>query len=181
MEYARAIFEILGALGAIGTFGAFLFLFKKDKHKQQQIDKLTNITEQLTNVVDELKRQNGNMLKQVEISVLPELWTNGISLDANGTDFKIDLSNRGEIAKLVEFRLDSEDIILHNEHLPQDLLKGENRWIFCKSKGIKRHEECNYTIQVIYSNKINNEYILEIEPTKNGIPVIVKDEKKSND
>ncbi len=173
MEITKFIFEILGALGAIGTFGAFVMLFIKDKYKQDQIDKLTNITEKLTNIASTLEVQNDNLAKQLRASVLPELWTNGIYQDANGIDFKINLSNRGEIAKLIKFELESDDIILHNEHLPSDLLKEEERWIFCESNCEKRHVDCKYIIYVIYTDKLGNKYKLKIKSAKNAYPVIV--------
>lgn len=41
-EITTLIFQIIGAIGSLATFGAFIALFRRDKDKQVQIDKLTN-------------------------------------------------------------------------------------------------------------------------------------------
>lgn len=37
------IFQFVGALGSLATVGAFIYLFRKDKEKQVQIDRLADI------------------------------------------------------------------------------------------------------------------------------------------
>ena len=176
MEGLKLVFEILAALGSIGTFGAFVMLFIKDKQKQEQIDKLTDIVDKLTNITGALEIQNDVISKQIDLGIMPELWTNGVKFDANGLDFKIDLSNRGEIANLLEFKLISEDITLNNEHLPYDLENGKSRYIFCQSKG-KKHNECFYAIIVVYADKRGTKYQLVIQPKNDGIPKIISNGK----
>jgi hypothetical protein len=37
------IFQSIASIGSLATFGAFVFLFRRDKDKQTQIDRLTGI------------------------------------------------------------------------------------------------------------------------------------------
>ena len=39
-ETLELIFKIITAIGSIATFGAFLYLFRRDNDKQTQIDKI---------------------------------------------------------------------------------------------------------------------------------------------
>ena len=66
-SYLNLVFQIIAALGSIATFGAFLMLFKKDKEKQNQIDKLTKIATLLDSQNDTLRQQNDLISQQVDI------------------------------------------------------------------------------------------------------------------
>lgn len=190
-DLSTFIFGAVGALGSIATFGAFIFLFRRDKDKQNQIDKLTSIATILEAQNETMKSQNDLMAQQVDIlrntfilqgqdneamlrlkeieekklklSVKPNLWLNGAGYNVTDGQFQIDVNNKGEDAKLLEFVLRSEDAVLHNEHLPWDLDKGERRYIFGQKVGEKDIKDMIYEIDVIYEDKLENKYSIKIE------------------
>ncbi len=124
------IFQVIAAIGSLATFGAFLLLFRKDKDKQNQINKLTNIAAILKNQNDTMKEQNSLIEQQIDIfrntsllkgnddkalaelqaieekkmklSVKPNLWLNGAGYSGYNGELRIDLNNKGEDAKLLE-------------------------------------------------------------------------------
>lgn len=185
------VFQIIGAIGSLATFGAFIFLFIRDKDKQTQIDKLTGIATILEAQNETMKMQNDLIAQQVDIfrnttvlkgndegalaqlreieekklrlSVKPNLWLNGAGYTGYNGELKIDLNNKGEDAKLLEFNLTSDDIILHSLSLPWDLEKGERRYIFGRQKGDKHIQYCEYEVDVIYQDKLENKYSSKIK------------------
>lgn len=187
------IFQTIGAIGSLATFGAFIFLFRRDKDKQIQIDKLTGIATILEAQNETMKQQNDLIGQQVEIfrntsilkgqddgalaqlreieekklklSVKPNLWLNGAGYSGYDGELKIDLNNKGEEAILLEFNLTSDDIILHSLSLPYDLEKGQRRYIFGRQKGNKHIQYCDYEIDVIYKDKLDNKYLTKIKGT----------------
>jgi len=186
-EEIELIFQIIAAIGSLATFGAFFMLFKRDKDKQNQIKELTKIAAVLENQSESLNQQNDlitqqvdifrntsilthqndqalNDLKEIEIkklnlSVKPNLWVNGASQDGFRGELKIDLNNKGETAYLKKFNLISEDIELHDEHLPWTLEKGDRRYIFAKSKGNKHVSGAVYSLEIEYDDKLENRFI----------------------
>lgn len=194
------IIQIIGAVGSLATFGAFLMLFKKDKNKQEQLDRLTVISSVLENQAESLRKQNDLISQQVDIyrntsilnkqndealsrlkeieeeklllSVKPNLWLNGARYKGYEGELSIDLNNKGETAILKKFELISDDLILHSEHLPYDLEKGERKYIFARTKGEKHIKDCAYTLNIFYSDKINNEYKTEISGKGTNVKLI---------
>lgn len=184
------IFQIIGAIGSLATFGAFIFLFRRDKDKQTQIDKLTGIVTFLEAQNETMKEQNYLIAQQVEIfrntsilkgqddvalgqlreieekklklSVKPNLWLNGAGYKGYEGELTIDLNNKGEDAKLLEFNLISDDIILHSLSLPYDLDKGRGKYIYGRRKGDKHIKDCQYKIDIIYQDKLENKYLSKI-------------------
>lgn len=187
------IFQIIGAIGSLATFGAFIFLFRRDKDKQAQIDNLTGIATFLEAQNETMKEHNNLIAQQVEIfrntsilkghddlaleqlreieekklklSVKPNLWLNGAGYRGYEGELTIDLNNKGEDAKLLEFKLTSDDIILHSLSLPYDLGKGQRRYIFGRQKGSKHIKDCEYEIDVIYQDRLENKYLSKIKGT----------------
>ncbi|MBJ2125858.1 hypothetical protein [Flavobacterium sp. IB48] len=185
------IFQIISAIGSLATFGAFVFLFRRDKDKQVQIDKLAGIATILEAQNETMKIQNDLIAQQVDIfrntgilkgndeeaiaqlreieekklklSVKPNLWLNGAGYSGHDGELKIDLNNKGEDAKLLEFNLTSDDIILHSLSLPWDLEKGKRRYIFGRQKGGKHIKDCEYEVDVIYQDKLDNKYLSKIK------------------
>lgn len=194
------IFQIIGAIGSFATFGAFIFLFRRDKDKQAQIDKLTSIATFLEAHNETLKEHNNliaqqvvifrntsilkgqddiafGQLKEIEekrlkLSVKPNLWLNGVGYKGYEGELTIDLNNKGEDTKLLEFKLTSNDIILHSLSLPYDLEKGKRRYIFGRQKGIKHIKDCDYEIDVIYLDKLDNKYLSKIKGTGANAKII---------
>jgi hypothetical protein len=181
------LFNILNALGSLATFLAFIFLFKKDKDKQAQIDRLTNIANVLEGQTEVMIKQNDLIAQQVDIfrntsilknqddgaikrlrdieeqklrlSVMPNLWLNGASTKAYEGELKVDLNNKGETAVFHEVNLLSGDILLHNNRTPFEIEKGGRRYIFAKAKEGKNINDCKYEIELKYKDSLSNDYI----------------------
>ena len=185
------IFQIAGAVGSIATFGAFVFLFRRDKDKQTQIDKLTGITSILDAQNDTMKMHNDLVAQQVDIfrntsilkgndenalrelkeieikklklSVKPNLYVNGAGYSGFDGKLHIDLTNRGEDAKVLEINLNSGDIKLNSESLPFDFEKGQRRNLNGITNGKKHIKDSDYEIDIIYIDKLENKYLSKIE------------------
>lgn len=178
------IFSIINALGSLATFGAFIFLFRRDKDKQAQITILEAQNETMKLHNDLVAQQveifrNTSILKgndnaaierlrdleerKLKLSVKPNLWLNGVGYTGFNGELKIDLNNKGEDAKLIAFNLTSTDIILHDEHLPYELEKGKRRYIFGKASKDKHIKDCEYEIDVVYLDKLENKYTAKIK------------------
>jgi len=154
------IFLIINALGSLATLFAFLFLFKKDKDKQVQIDRLTQ-------VATELAQMKTIENQKLNLSVKPELRLDGSHYNGTDGDLNITIENIGERAILTRFDLISEDIVLHNEHLPYTLQRDSQRKIFGRTKGETHIKDCEYQIDIHYTDKIGNLYVSVIKG--NGI------------
>lgn len=150
------LFMVINAIGSLATFGAFLFLFFKDKHKQGQIDKLTDI-------FLELQKQNNLSEKKFKLSIKPNLHLHGSSLNGTSGEFKINLNNKGENAKITKMVLNSNDIISHSECLPYYLEKDASRFFFYRTTGQKNINDCEYEIKIIYEDKAQNNSLLILE------------------
>jgi len=150
------IFNIINALGSIATFITFLLLFKRDKNKQAQIDKLTSIATELTQMrlIDNAR---------INLSVKPEIRKTDTTTRGIEGELTITINNIGERAVLTKFILKSDDVILHNENLPHTLQKDNSRKIFARSFGEKNITECEYEIDIHYTDKLENLYISTIK------------------
>jgi len=194
------IFQIISAIGSLATFGAFVFLFRRDKDKQEQIDKLTGIAAVLEEQNETMKISNDLMTQQINIfrntsilknydqsalndlkeieekklklSVKPKLWLNGAGYKGHSGELKIDLNNKGEEAHLLDFQLTSDDIILHSQSLPYDLGKGQQRFIFGKQKGEKHIKNCEYIIDIIYTDKLGTKYSTKIKGKGQNVKIV---------
>lgn len=144
------IMGTLAMLSSVGTFGAFIYLFRRDKDKQKQIDSLAKLA-----LLSE---------EQLVLSVRPDLYKNGASVRAIDGAISIDLLNRGENARLVEFNSVSPDITLLDNSLPWILEKNSERLVLARSNG-KNPNDCEYIIEVIYEDKLNNRYKINISGT----------------
>jgi len=145
------VFTVINALGSIATVGAFLVLFRKDKEKQTQIDKLTRMAEELKEmkIIDD---------KRLNISLMPEIKLTNTHQAAHNGELELHISNIGERAVLTRFELISDDIILHNEHLPFTMQKDEKRIIFTREKTQKHIKDCKYEFIIHYNDKAMNHY-----------------------
>ncbi|RYD82389.1 MAG: hypothetical protein EOP53_03885 [Sphingobacteriales bacterium] len=180
------IFGVLNALGSIATFLTFLFLLRKDKDKQNQINRLTNIASNLDAQTEVMRQQNDLIAQQVDIfrnrslfdskdndalkklheieekklklSVKPNLWLNGVSTHGTTGEIKFDLNNKGETAFLTEMNLINGDISLHDLHIPYELEKGQRRYIFGRNASEKHILQCSYEIEILYTDSLKNQY-----------------------
>jgi len=205
-EQIQLTFNIINSIGGLATFGAFLLLFRKDKDRQKQINKLTSIATILDAQNDSLKKQNELIAQQVHIfrntsilkqqdnasmvklqeieekklklSVAPVLWLNGAGTRHTG-ELKIDLNNKGERAILYDLILQSGEIELHSKSVPYDLEKGERRYIFGRAIGNKPISECEYEIEVLYHDSLKNKFSLIL--SGKGVHVKIKSNNEINE
>ena len=133
------IFQLFVALGSLATF---VVLFRKDKGKQRQINAL--------------ERQIDIAEKKLRLSVKPDLYLS--DWGDNQNKLTINLSNKGKTARLLEYRLNSEDIELHSTYLSCDLDEGKSRHIYGKPKGNKYIKDCRYEITIVYVDRLDNKY-----------------------
>jgi hypothetical protein len=198
------VFQIIASLGSLATFGVFVFLFRRDKDKQAQIDRLTGIATILDAQNETMKKQNDLLFQQVEIfrntsllkgndqealthlreieekklrlSVQPNLWTNGGGYNGSTGEFDIDLNNKGETAIIQEYINNTHDVTIQNNSFPYELEKGVNRKIMGRQSGEKHIQYCDIDIDVIYIDKLKNRYSSKIKGT--GINIKVVDTKE---
>ena len=197
----QIVFQVIESIGSLATFGAFVFLFRRDKDKQSQIDRLTSIATILEAQHTTMKKQNDLLAQQVDIfrntsllkagdqdairelreieekklrlSVEPNLWTNGGGYNGSTGEFNIDLNNKGETAIIQEFVNHSgEEVIIYNNFLPYELEKGANRKIFGRQSGDKHIKDCNIEIDVIYIDRLKNRFLSKIKGTGINIQIV---------
>jgi len=192
------VFQLIASIGSLATFGAFVFLFRRDKDKQAQIDRLTGIATILEAQNDTMKKQNDLLAQQVDIfrntsllkggdqdairhlqeieerklrlSVEPNLWTNGGGYNGSTGEFSIDLNNKGEVAIIQEFVNNTADVTLYNNSLPYELEKGANRKILGRQSGDKHIKDCDIDIDVIFTDRLKNRFLSKIK----GIGINIK-------
>jgi hypothetical protein len=197
MEKVNMIATVISALA---TLGAFLFLFRKDKDKQSQIDRLNGITAALDAQNETMKKQNELYSRQVTIlqdsyvlqgkghevseklvdiereklrlSVKPNLWTNGGGFNGSTGDFDIDLSNKGETAILLQFNNNSDDVNIIALPSPYELEKGQSRKIFGRQRGSKHIKDCEIHVELIYEDSLKNKYRSVIKGMANHMKII---------
>jgi len=143
-DYVRDTVTIIGYLATVGTF---LYLFRRDNDKQKQIDALASLA-----LLSE---------EQLVLSVRPDLYKNGASVRPADGRISIDLLNRGESARLLKFTSDSPDIVLLENSLPYVLEKDAERLILARAIG-KNPNDCEYIIEVLYEDKLSNQYKINI-------------------
>jgi hypothetical protein len=203
MDAVEITFNIFNSIGSLATFGAFLMLFYKDKDKQKQIDKLSLIATILDGQNESLKMQNNLIAQQVDIfrntsilnqqdtasmaklqeieekklklSVAPFLWLNGAGT-RNREGLQIDLNNKGERAIIDDFVLKSGEITLHSKSIPYVLEKGERRYIFGEANGNMPIDECEYEIEVIYHDILNNKFSMILTGKGSRVKIVSNNE-----
>src|SRR5690606_22842565 len=112
----------------------------------------------LTQLVTILTEQNEISERRLKLTVVPDLWLNGASIQNAEGKLKIDLNNKGKTAYLDQFVLLSGDIILEDLSSIYELMKGERRFIFAKAKGTNKIIDCEYEIKVLYHDVLNNTF-----------------------
>lgn len=193
-------FQIIDAIGSLATFGAFIYLFKRDNFKQDQINKLTRIATVLETQNQTMQLQNDLISQQVDIfrntsllkgqdeiglyklieienkklklSIRPNLWLNGASYRGNDGILNIELNNNGEVAKLTEINSLSEEIILERHSLPFELNKSKNYLICARRSRSVTIREPKYEIVLIYMDKLENRYMIKIKGKGANVKII---------
>ncbi len=191
------------AFGSLGTFLTFVFtlitIFRKDKHKQAQIDKLAGIASVLEAQNETMRQQNDLISQQVDIfrntsilkgddtsalnalreieekklklSVKPNLRAN-VGYHGFSGEMQVYLYNDGEDASVLNIQLISTEIILYSSQTPIELKKGRQLEIRGRQAGNKHIKDCAIEIDVTYSDKLSNQYVSTIKGTGSGIKIV---------
>jgi hypothetical protein len=146
------IFQVITAVGSLATFGSFVYLFRRDKDKQAQIDKLTNIVTTLTSLKD-IENQKLNL------SVRPDIKYNGCGYQGQDGEWHLDITNVGEKTTLTKLELISDGLILHNEYIPFVMEKDSTRKIFARTNTEKHVKDCEYELKIYHTDKIGNLHV----------------------
>lgn len=72
-QWIEFIVLIAGALGSIATVGAFIYLFRRDKDKQTQIDKLSGMVLKLATIAEALQMQLYQDKDNTRLMFMPSL------------------------------------------------------------------------------------------------------------
>jgi hypothetical protein len=186
MDIINVFFGSIQALGAIATLCAFLYLFKKDKYKQDQINGLVSIANHLEAQNGLMKRSNELLSLQVDIlnqeaqgkfeksalnskiaeleakkirlSAMPKLFMDGGFSRGYEGELQLNLNNKGERAILQSFSILEGELILHSLHLPYDLEKDAQRKIFLRSPDKRNTNDINYKIAITYEDALGYKY-----------------------
>ena len=111
--------------------------------------------------------------QKLELSVKPRLWLNGAGYKGLSGELTIDLNNKGEAAYIDDFRLLSGAIILHSKSVPWDLEKGSQRNIYASSTGTQHIKDCEYGIEILYHNALNQPQHAIIKGIGNNVKIII--------
>jgi len=154
-------FQLLAAVGSLATFGSFIYLFRRDKDKQMQIDKLSNIVTTLSSLKD-IENQKLNL------SVRPDIQYQTCMTQGSDGEWELGIINVGEKTTLTKFELNSDSLVLHNEHIPHVLEKGESRKIFARTNREIHVKDCQYELKIYHLDKIGNVHISLFKGTGSG-------------
>lgn len=97
--------------------------------------------------------------KKIRLSVKPRLTMNGGLSRGYEGELQLNLVNKGERASLKAFRVIEGEVILHNEHLPYELEKDQERKIFLRTKDRTNSNVVTYKVEIEYQDALDFKYI----------------------
>ena len=182
-DWITAIAAIIGVpLSAV----AFFKLVRRDKDRQDQIDKLTNIAGALENQTEVLVKQNELIAQQVDIfrntnllkgndaeaiaklqaieeqrirlSVQPRIILSFVSYRPMDDQWHLLLLNRGEFAHINELKVVYGDLILDNASGSWNMEKGDKWPLFGRFPGLKMVAAAEYQIEISYMDVLGHNY-----------------------
>ncbi len=167
--------QIIAALGSLAAIGAFIFLFRKDKKKQEQIDKLNEIASIFT-------KHNNFKEEREKIRLKPDLQKTLSSIIGSEGKLEIQIINKGETALIDDIKYITEDInFINNEkNFPFKLRKSNYYKIFGKTKGKKYIKNCEYEIIICFTDSIKNRYISKLQGKGEKVIIVETKEIKNN-
>ena len=154
----KLIFDLITAIGSLATFGSFIYLFRRDKDKQAQIDELAKIVSSLTNLQN-IENQKLNL------SVRPDIKQNGSGYRGYDGEWHLDIENIGEKTTLTKLELISDGLVLHSEHIPYVMEKNSTRKIFARTNSEKHVKDCEFILNIYHTDKIGNLHLVTFKGT----------------
>lgn len=184
--------DVLQALGAIigvpGAMAAFILLFIKDKHKQQQLDNLKEIAVKIEAQNETLKESNDLASEQIDVlrkmllspsnsgydklaeieekklkhSVKPNLKSNGQSYRMS--EFWVDITNIGETAIVDNIYFDKSRFSPLNHIKPgHEIEKNKTIKVGFRTKDNTNSNYISYDIEIKLHDQLGNLYTLKIK------------------
>lgn len=189
-ENSEGIINLLGALASLATVGAFLFLWKKDESKQEQIDKLAGVVVAIESQNDTMIKGNDLMEQQISVlrdmglnggadsdgsiklaeidnkrlklSVMPKLIQHHIWVEGNRNRIDITIKNLGEEARIIDIKNNlGLQSVSPNSPYPIEILKGKGIVFSCYGP-TGFFVSGQFEIEIIYEDKIDTHYSLKI-------------------
>lgn len=122
-------FLAAGALGSIATLFAFLFLFRRDKDKQAQIDRLAEIAEATNRQADTMQAQLYQYRDGLRLQFLPSLKVARLEPTITIDSFMVTLCNYGKPCRILIERMVSDNYTFSKEkdRPPYDLKNGDEQ------------------------------------------------------
>ncbi|MFB6340221.1 hypothetical protein ACE1ET_00785 [Saccharicrinis sp. FJH62] len=172
MESWDFVFNVLGALGSAATFGAFIFLFRRDKDKQKQIDNLSIVADSLNemNKAEQLKLKTVLRPEVKCIKVVPDVSTNEITVTIKA------FNNEAKEVGL-GFGFDDDYIQMKLEYTEVDLEVNEPVNYILKYCGEEPMKDYSFDIHLQYCDILGNPYYKKILITGDKFKEMIKEER----
>jgi hypothetical protein len=180
--------QVIGALGSLATFGAFILLFIKDRQKQDQIDRLTSIGDNIKDQNELLDASNKLLDQQVSIlresmtlskpndrismrlaeieeqklllSLKPRFKYEGGTFSAGGGQAKLRIRNKGQLAKIKDLLVISGGVSVATNLVDKTIEKDQTFDLSINSPSDSSREK--YVLDLSYSDELENLYYLRI-------------------
>lgn len=150
-QWFEVIISFLAALGSLATVGAFIYLFRRDKDKQAQIDKLAGISEALQM---QLYQDKDN----TRLQFLPSLKLKKRIAASNGSGFIVLVGNHGRPARILMVNHQSEHLdYTPTNKVPFDCTE-EIKFEFYYNNSKVPFREMNFAFDIFFSCELNYKY-----------------------
>lgn len=201
---------VVGGIAAmVGAFLAFYQLFKKDKDKQIQLDRMTGLVGALEAQNDLIKQGNDNMrnylieltkvvqrdgeegqsermieLEEQRLRLLtkPRIWTNGGGYRGTEKEIKVSIDNRGELCYVDDFEIvEGDQVNLRKWKQPVTLVKDGNIYITGILEGDIWPKDAKFKLRLDYHDQENYHYQSIIQWTGGSTRLLETIELPKND
>jgi hypothetical protein len=181
------IIQIIGAVGSLATFGAFILLFIKDRQKQDQIDRLTSIGDNIKDQNELLDASNKLLDQQVSIlrttltsrpndgaskrlaeieeqklllSLKPRLKYEGGTFSGGDGHTKLRIRNKGQFAKIKKISVISGAVSVTSNLVDSIIEKDQTFDLSFNTPSDSSREK--YVLELSYCDELENLYRLRI-------------------
>lgn len=163
-------FQVAGALGSVATLLAFLFLFRRDKDKQEQIDKLAKIAEATNRQADAMQAQLYQYRDGLRLQFLPSLKIARLEPTIVFDSFMVTICNYGKPCRIILEKSvnDSYTCEKNKDTPPYDLKAGdEQTYRFISANGFDATKS-KVIFDIIYMDEMGFFYKSTLQGNKSG-------------
>jgi hypothetical protein len=185
----NTIFLIVNALGSLATFGAFVFLFFKDTQKQNQIERLTNIGDNIKEQNQMLDKSNKLLDEQVSIlrqsltstklddkaskrlaeienqklllSIQPRFCFESAIFSACSGHIKLKLKNKGEVAKIINASSIQNNVSISDD-IAGRLVEKDKELLLNLITQEPQNSYSSFEMILTFADRLKNEYHVKI-------------------